>query len=104
MQIYAKTHTGNCDKCHDSGGARLHEHWVVVIIKKKHVINILDFTDVVLGYEQQRTSRSTISIKKIQRLEHLPPRYNLNHDFSSCLKKTSKSIQHKRVGCHCISA
>lgn len=46
------------------GGALLHEHWVVVIIKKKHVINILDFTDVVLGYEQQRTSRSTISIKK----------------------------------------
>lgn len=51
------------------GGARLHEHRVVVIIKKKHVINILDFTDVVLGYEQQRTSRSTISIKKIQCLD-----------------------------------
>lgn len=47
-----------------TGWARLHQHRVVVIIKKKHVINILDFTDVVLGYEQQRTSRSTISIKK----------------------------------------
>lgn len=52
-----------------TGGAFLHEHQVVIIIKKKHVINILDFTDVVLGYEQQRTSHSTISMKKIQCLD-----------------------------------